>query len=297
MAAPSSQASGFVVTDADLVAERVFELSGPTVGMSDPSAFRLRNVDLYLYRDPASPPTGLQIDPADPPGFVLRNTDLNLYRDIAAVFTIPTTQSSGFVLRNTDIHLHSQMAPDFAGPAVGNSDPGAFKLRNTDLALTTALADPFAGQLAEITGLLALAGVTSQDAFLSLNPQVVLLDSASGQVIANAVVNPDGRFELSNVSPGTYDVLADGDKHVSALKESLLVQSSSLELTAVSLRGGDVDGDEAVAGGDISLVVATFGIIGPLCAPADANCDGSVSGGDISLVVGNFGTVGPVSWE
>ncbi len=142
-----------------------------------------------------------------------------------------------------------------------------------------------------------LQGVAGAGPFVASEPEVRLVDSTTAQTIAVADVADNGDFVINNVAPGVYQLRADSLRHVSATLSGLTVDGSDVVVPAVTLRGGDADGDDAVAGGDISAVVATFGLADPNCSTGDINCDGFVSGADISLVVGNFGTVGPAPWE
>jgi hypothetical protein len=62
---------------------------------------------------------------------------------------------------------------------------------------------------------------------------------------------------------------------------------------AVTLVGGDVNGDQAIDIRDVSYVAYHFDQYDP---QADVNGDGVVDILDLTLVAGNFGQVGPTAW-
>jgi hypothetical protein len=81
----------------------------------------------------------------------------------------------------------------------------------------------------------------------------------------------------------------------------------TLDFGTVTLRGGDVNGDNAINILDIGAIISRFGRTGaavrssnPACTisddPADINDDGIINISDLAIAAGNWGLVGPRDW-
>lgn len=133
--------------------------------------------------------------------------------------------------------------------------------------------------------------------------------SISGQATASVFTDAAGAFSLPETMPGTYAFRAAYSGYLSSEKANLVVTDGAMTLDAGSttLRGGDVNGDNAINILDIGTIISKFGKTGFVvlsatsdCAgtdePADINDDGVVNISDLAIAVGNWGLTGPTVW-
>jgi hypothetical protein len=109
--------------------------------------------------------------------------------------------------------------------------------------------------------------------------------------------------------PGTYDVTASYSGYLSTEKTGVVVSDTGTpNLGSVTLRGGDVNGDDAINIQDVAMIIGKFGQTGVDVQSdtfdcndpdeaADINDDGIVNIKDLAITVGNFGSVGPTLWQ
>jgi hypothetical protein len=123
-------------------------------------------------------------------------------------------------------------------------------------------------------------------------------------------VNTDltGQFNLPNLPTGTYNIRAGYPGYLASEKTGVVVPNNPLEINVgtTTLRGGDVNGDNAVNILDIGAIISKFGRTGVAvksaslnCGsdePADINDDGQVNISDLAIAAGNWGSVGPTLW-
>jgi uncharacterized membrane protein len=106
---------------------------------------------------------------------------------------------------------------------------------------------------------------------------------------------------------GAYTVRAVYPGYLAAQKALVISGSVTTNLGTVSLRGGDVNGDNAINMLDIGVILSKFGRGGfttrssvANCLgtdePADINDDTNVNISDLAIVAGNWGAVGPTLW-
>lgn len=148
-----------------------------------------------------------------------------------------------------------------------------------------------------LSGIVTLQGVTDEQAFAAIAPEISLIPTQGGRA-TSASVNPDGTFEVRGVVDGTYDVVLDAPGSLGRYLTGLVISGSDVALQPVELRSGRADSDDIVAGADISAVAGNFGL-GPneldgRLAPdtgliVDFDGDGWVTGFDISIVQSNMG--------
>lgn len=119
----------------------------------------------------------------------------------------------------------------------------------------------------------------------------------------------NGRFTLTNLLSGTYTFRATYPGYLASEKVGVTVIGSSqaIDLGTTTLRGGDVNGDNAINILDIGAVISKFGRTGVAvksvsanCSgadePADVNDDGLINISDLAIAAGNWGLVGPTNW-
>lgn len=118
-----------------------------------------------------------------------------------------------------------------------------------------------------------------------------------------------GRFNLNNLPTDSYKFRATYPGYLAVEKPGVVVTNSTLTLDfgTVTLRGGDVNGDNAINILDIGAIISKFGRTGVAVRssssacnisdePADINDDGAVNISDLAIAAGNWGMVGPRDW-
>jgi hypothetical protein len=135
--------------------------------------------------------------------------------------------------------------------------------------------------------------------------------SATGVVETPAAqkTSSTGAFSFLDIPLDTYTFRASYSGYLPAQKSGVVVNGSVdlINLPAVTLRGGDVNGDNFINILDIGLIVSKFGQSGVAVKSASVDCsaadeaadindDGLVNISDLAIVAGNWGLVGPTVW-
>ncbi len=100
---------------------------------------------------------------------------------------------------------------------------------------------------------------------------------------------------ITNVTPGTYDILVKGPAHLTRLFSNQTINSgtNTKNLTALLLLTGDIFPNDRIDIFDYSQLVADFGPRMPTAGSlADFDLDGDVDIFDYSFLVGNFNKTG-----
>jgi hypothetical protein len=114
--------------------------------------------------------------------------------------------------------------------------------------------------------------------------------------VAAGSVQSNGDF-LADVAPGTHQVRARMPGYLPAQKASVVVESEqTTTLSAVQLRGGDVNNDNKVGLLDLVTVAAAYNTEPPADPRGDINNDGRINLFDLVLVAGNYWLEGPTEW-
>lgn len=143
-----------------------------------------------------------------------------------------------------------------------------------------------------ITGTVLRQGTRTDHA----NTAVIAYNTGGG-VVANAMTNPDGTFELIVPKGGSYLVQASYNGYLKAQRTNVYVVGASVNIGTTTLRGGDVNGDNNINILDIVTIINRFGTSGwGPDEPADINDDGVVNIFDLTIAAGNFGRFGPIIW-
>ncbi len=128
-------------------------------------------------------------------------------------------------------------------------------------------------------------------------------------VYGPVVTNTDGNFSFTNLPAGTYTFRATYPGYLSSEKAGVAIPDNSItgNVGSTTLRGGDVNGDNAINILDIGAVISKFGktsvavrSAGGNCTtdePADINDDGTVNISDLAITAGNWGKMGPTAWQ
>jgi hypothetical protein len=119
----------------------------------------------------------------------------------------------------------------------------------------------------------------------------------------------NGKFSVTNLPIGTTTIRAAYPGYLPSEKAIVVAAggASTVDVAATTLRGGDVNGDNAINILDIGAIIAKFGQTGVAikspsanCAgadePADVNDDGLVNISDLAITAGNWGRTGPTLW-
>jgi hypothetical protein len=149
------------------------------------------------------------------------------------------------------------------------------------------------------------------------NPNPGAGSLACSTAIANGTPNfgptntdGSGKFSIPNVSTGTYTFRATYPGFLASEKPGVVVGggSTTMDVGTTTLRGGDVNGDNAINILDIGTIISKFGKTGFAVKSASANCtvqdestdindDGLVNISDLAIAAGNWGSTGPTPWQ
>jgi len=119
-----------------------------------------------------------------------------------------------------------------------------------------------------------------------------------------------GTFTLPNLQIGTYTIRATYPGYLASEKTGISIAAgnpTTLNIGTTILRGGDVNGDNAINILDIGSIISKFGQTGAAVRsasagcivtdePADINDDGLINISDLAITAGNWGIVGPRPW-
>ncbi len=111
-------------------------------------------------------------------------------------------------------------------------------------------------------------------------------------VMLTNLTDASGWYTFTAVPSDTYDLTMEHDLYLPALLTSCPVKGGeSAFMPNITLLGGDLNGDDAIDIGDLTLGAGHFN---QAFAAADINADGIVDIFDIVLIGKNFGLVGPI---
>jgi len=152
-----------------------------------------------------------------------------------------------------------------------------------------------------VSGVVSLQSVSSTSVLSSIGP-IIVAESQNTGATTTAVVSPDGTFEFTDLPTGEiwlFAVLAPG--FLVHEIPGILLSSSTMVLSSVTVRAGDVNHDFVVSIRDISAAAASFGQIvadrtDGFGRFVDVNGDAIVNIIDISAIASNFGSASPLSW-
>lgn len=140
---------------------------------------------------------------------------------------------------------------------------------------------------------------------ISGSVQRAVLPDASGTALVltrpdgttlNLPANGDGSFAFSNMEPGTYSLQASAAGFLTGQTSFVLEAGQTLVLPAVTLPGGDTNGDNLIDLADAVLLAANFDSPPPV-PEADLNGDGWIDIRDLALLGNAFGLAGPLPWD
>ena len=159
-----------------------------------------------------------------------------------------------------------------------------------------------------VTGNIALDGVANLSTVSQYSPlgtfRVSLRTPATTTEVlgfnvslVTAAGSANGKYTLSGVTPGTYDVWIKGAKNLAVLKSNVVISGASATVPDVLLPAGDANSDNACDVLDFGALVNAYGTSGAVAnsgydPTADFNFDGSDDVLDFGLLVNNYGTVG-----
>ena len=160
-----------------------------------------------------------------------------------------------------------------------------------------------------VTGNIALEGVADLSKISAAAPLGVFeiqfrMPGTKTVVFANKNValaatagNANGKYTLTGVPAGTYDVWIKGSKNLASLVPGVTIAGTTATVSSVLLNGGDVDNDNTVGPTDFGVFVTAYNsyaaIPGTGYDPtADFNFDGAVDPTDFAIFVGDYNTAG-----
>ncbi|MBX3000920.1 MAG: right-handed parallel beta-helix repeat-containing protein [Caldilineaceae bacterium] len=133
--------------------------------------------------------------------------------------------------------------------------------------------------------------------------QLEVKPTLTGNILYDATVTA-GKLEIANVPAGGYTARVSAPKYLAAVQDfTLPANVATYDLGGVlTLRGGDINGDDRINIQDLVLIGVNFGTN---TASADINGDGIVNIQDLAIAAGNYGLQTgngpfsgyPVNWE
>jgi hypothetical protein len=119
-----------------------------------------------------------------------------------------------------------------------------------------------------------------------------------------------GGYNFINLPVGTYLFRAAYPGYLTSEKNGVNVSTNvpAVDAGATTLRGGDVNGDNAINILDVATILSKFGMSGVAVRSASADCsgpdeafdindDGLINVSDLAITAGNWGKVGPTAWQ
>jgi len=120
-----------------------------------------------------------------------------------------------------------------------------------------------------------------------------VLVAVGGQSITT---NADGSFVLLDAPTGNLVVRASAPGFLSAEGMLDVAASQTSTLAAITLPGGDINGDGVIQLLDLVALGVAFGQCPPQDAILDLNADGCLNIFDLVILGGNYGRSGPLPW-
>ncbi len=123
----------------------------------------------------------------------------------------------------------------------------------------------------------------------------VQLLTGDGSVLQEQPVDPEGNFYFANLTAGNYTVSASGEGFLTTIFKTSVADNQVVDSGTLTLRAGDIDGNQTIDLADASYIGANFNVpVPPAPFAADLNRDGLVDVRDLVLLGGNFGMTGPI---
>ena len=197
----------------------------------------------------------------------------------------------------------------FYNNAIADSFKGKLdEVRISDLALDPSLFLFAAAPGVTVSGSISLEGVANLAGIspfaplgtfhVSLRTPGTLTEVKGFDVtLATTAGSPVGKYTLSGVTAGTYDVWIKGKKNLAVLVPNVAFAGTSGTVANVLLPAADANGDNFADTSDFGLLVGAYGTDGSIPgsgydASVDFNFDGFVDTTDFGLLVGNYGAAG-----
>ena len=162
---------------------------------------------------------------------------------------------------------------------------------------------------ATVTGNVALEGVTNLAAvspfaplgvfevqFRAHNSATPIYDFKTVTLTTTAG-SANGKFSVSGVAAGTYDVWIKGSKNLAVLTPNVVISGATGTVTGVLLPAGDANNDNSVDSSDFGVLIGAFNTDSAISGggydpTVDFNFDGTVDSSDFGLLIGQFNNVG-----
>lgn len=176
---------------------------------------------------------------------------------------------------------------------------------------------PATQQCATIKFLVSISGVAQRQG-VPANPNTgggtlsCTIVTVSGTANAGPInTDATGAFKVDNLQVGTYTFRAVYPGYLATEKAGVIVAANgpaTINLGITILRGGDVNGDNAINILDIGAIISKFGKTGLAVKSASVNCSGAdesadinddaaVTISDLAIAAGNWGKTAPTAWQ
>ncbi len=186
-----------------------------------------------------------------------------------------------------------------SGPVITQQPTAKPTLTATPTVVPTQTAIPSATPSATattvpVTG--SISGVAAYQGRSNATGITIMLLGGDGSVLQQIPADATGQFTFSNLAPGTYGVGATGAGYLTlGVKTTITADSKGVDVGTLTLRAGDVDGNQTIDLADAAFIGANFNNpVPPSPDQADLNKDKVVNIRDLVLVGSNYGLKGPI---
>lgn len=129
---------------------------------------------------------------------------------------------------------------------------------------------------------------------IAKKPVEIGLFSPDGTLVATAMTNPDGSFNLA-APAGSFTVIASAEGYLKAQASVTLLEGTTTSLNPITLPAGDIDSNNVIDQYDALTVGMNYNISGSL--PADLSNDGLINAVDLLMLAENYRLTGLLNWQ
>lgn len=129
---------------------------------------------------------------------------------------------------------------------------------------------------------------------IAMKPVEISLFNPDATLVATAMTNPDGSFNL--IAPaGSFTIVASADGYLSAQASVTLLEGTTTTLDPIILPAGDIDNNNVIDQYDALTVGMNYNTSASL--PADLSNDGLINVIDLEMLAENYRMAGLFAWQ